>query len=416
MIFLCRNEEHRQENERRSSTSSSLAPKPPSRNSSFRSSRLSSSSSVFTEAPEKQPTSPISGRQNSFSHGNSSRDTEYIPTRKSSSVDDLDKPLPPKRYSHSAILNSFRSNKKPGYIARTTTTSTASDHEENVMYHTRTQSLPSSKIVATHLSSKSWVMNEEGVDKRNNDQNERLPRSSSFSRARVIETSSVQTVRAETRLSRRNDAGDAMEVSAKTVQRDDTKAPMYATKSDVTYNNSRSGVIQALRTGEVTSESENSRLNTSPQKEEQKVNSTKRNKQEYNRAEESKQDQYKSPKQEISNPKPEVQPKSILKLKTESKRDKSKVPKSVPVLKENSLMQRLLQESQGQGGSDERSTAAAIEEEINQRTGKSSVTVKSTFDFPKTGSIEQNQRLVLFVLYVSPKPKECYFVQHSLDL
>ena len=402
-IFIFRNEEQRQENERRSSSSSPLAPTPPSRNSSFRASRLSSSSAVFTETPDKSPTSPISNRQNSFSHGSFSRETLSTHTRKSSSAEELDKPQPPKRYSHSTILSSFRSNKKHGYAARTSAPSTL--NEENPVYHhARTQSLPSSKIVATRLSSKSWVMNEGEEDTRD----EQLPRSSSFSRARVIETSSVQTIRSETRSSRRSDTGGTLEVSAKTVQRDDTKAPMYATMSDVKYNrsNSQTGVIQALRTGEVTSEVGDSRVKASPKQDEQIANNNNWNKQEYNKKpEESKPVEYKAnksdtykpkpevhTKSDIYKPKPEIQPKSILKReapKPEVKKDK--VPKPVPVLKENSLMQRLLQESQGQGGSSERSTAAAIEEEINQRTGKTSVTVKSTFDSPKTGAIEQHQ-------------------------
>ena len=416
IIFIFRDEEQRLESERRSSSSSSLAPKPPSRNSSFRASRLSSSSAVFTETREKSPTSPISRRQNSFSHGSSSHETVYTPTRKASSTDDLDKPLPPKRYSQSSLLNSFRSNKKAGYVPRTSVPSTVYDEGENVVHHhARTQSLPSSKILATPLSSRSWVMNEGGEDTRNEDRNEQLPRSSSFSRARVIEASTVQTVRSQTKPSRRSDAGGALEVTVKTVQRDDTKAPMYATKSDVKYNRSGglTGVIQALRTGEVTSGNEDFRVKASPKQDEQMTNSNKWNKQEYNRKSEepktdkaTKPDIYKpkseeQPKSDIYKPKPEVQPKSILKRevpKPEAKKDKPKVPKPVPVLKENSLMQRLLQETQGQGGSSERSTAAAIEEEINQRTGKASVTVKSTLDFPKTGTIEQRQRLVVSIL------------------
>lgn len=417
-----RDEEQRLESERRSSSSSSLAPKPPSRNSSFRASRLSSSSAVFTETREKSPTSPISRRQNSFSNGSSSHETVYTPTRKASSTDDLDKPLPPKRYSQSSLLNSFRSNKKPGYVPRTSVPSTVYDEGENVVHHhARTQSLPSSKILATPLSSRSWVMNEGGEDTRNEDRNEQLPRSSSFSRARVIEASTVQTVRSQTKPSRRSDADGALEVTVKTVQRDDTKAPMYATKSDVKYNRSGglTGVIQALRTGEVTSGNEDFRVKASSKQDEQMTNSNKWNKQEYNRKSEepktdkaTKPDIYKpkseeQPKSDIYKPKPEVQPKSILKRevpKPEAKKDKPKVPKLVPVLKENSLMQRLLQETQGQGGSSERSTAAAIEEEINQRTGKASVTVKSTLDFPKTGTIEQRQRLE--IASVDSKQKE----------
>lgn len=240
------------------------------------------------------------------------------------------------------------------------------------------------------------------------DRNEQLPRSSSFSRARVIETCSVQTVRSETRPSRRNDAAGSLEVTVKPVQRDDTKAP----KSDVKYNrnNNQTGIIQALRTGEVATESAENRMKTSPKQDEQPTNNNKWNKQEYSKGgafisdqyQASKPDVYKSKPEIQSNsdsykPKTEVQPKSILKRETakpDAKKDKPKVPKPVPVLKENSLMQRLLQESQGQGGSTERSTVAAIEEEINQRTGKSSVTVKSNFGLPKTGTTEQHQRLV----------------------
>ncbi len=412
-MFIFRDEEQRQEIERRSSSSSALAPKPPSRNSSFRASRLSSSSAVFRESP----TSPISSRQNSFSHGSSSGETLCTPpTRKASSAEDLDKPLPPKRYSQSTVLNSFRSNKKPAYLARITAPSTVNDQEENtVQHHARTQSLPSSKVVATHLSPKSWVMNEGGEDTRTKERNEQIPRSSSFSRARVIETSSVQTVRSETRPSRRSDVGRTSEVPIKTVQRDE--APMYATKSDMKYNrgNSQTGVIQALRTGEITSEIEDSRVKTSPKQDEQMSNSNKWNKKEYyKKPQESKADQYEATKPDIYKPKPEqqsksdiykskpeVQPKSILKReapKPEGKKDKPNVPKPVPVLKENSLMQRLLQESQGQGGSSERCTAAAIEEEINLRTGKASVTVKPTFDFAKAGTVEQHQRLVVRLL------------------
>ena len=318
------------------------------------------------------------------------------PTRKSSSVDDLDKPQPPKRYSHSTLLSSFRGNKRPGYVARTTAASSQEDQGDVVYHHARTQSLPTSKIVATRLSSKSWVMNDGGGET----QNEGLPRSSSFSRARVIETSSVQTVRSETRPSRRSDAGGSLEVSVKTVQRDDTKAPMYAAMSDVKYNrgNSQTGVIQALRTGEVTSEFGDGQVKASPKHDEQVTNNNKWNKQEYNKKpEESKPVEYKVNKPD--KPKPEVQPKSILKREaSKPEPKKNKAPKPVPVLKENSLMQQLLQESQGQGGSSERSTAAAIEEEINQRTGKTSNTVKSTFDLPKTAAIEQHQRLVVTLL------------------
>lgn len=400
IVLLCcvifRDEEQRRDSER-SSSSSSLAPKPPSRNSSFRAAKLSSSSAVFTEPLEKKQTSP--GQQNSVSRG----DIEYTPTRKASSAEDLDKPRPPKRYSQSALLNSFRSSKKPGYVPRTA--STAHDQGENVVYHhARTQSLPSSKVVATHLSSKSWVRKERDV--KSEERNEPLPRSSSFSRARVIETSSVQTVRSETRPSRGADAAGSSEVAVKTVQRDE--APTYANKTDVKYNRTETGVIQALKTGEVATESAESRMKTSSTQDEQRTtNNNKWNKQEYSKGEAFISDQYKPNKPDVYKWKPEiqvnsdiykskteVQPKSILKPKPEAKKDKPKVPKPVPVLKENSLMQRLLQESQGQGGSTERSTAAAIEEEINQRTGKASVTIKSNFSFPKTGTSEQHQRLV----------------------
>ena len=398
VLLIVRDEEQRRDSER-SSSSSSLAPKPPSRNSSFRAAKLSSSSAVFTEPLEKKQTSP--GKPNSVSRG----DIEYTPTRKASSAEDLDKPRPPKRYSQSALLHSFRSSKRPGYVPRTA--STAHDQGENVVYHhARTQSLPSSKVVATHLSSKSWVRKERDV--KSEERNEPLPRSSSFSRARVIETSSVQTVRSETRPSHRADPAGSSEVTVKTVQRDDAKAPTYANKTDVKYSRQESGVIQALKTGEVATESAESPMKTSPKQDEQRTkNNNKWNKQEYSKGEAFISDQYKLSKpdvykwkpeiqanSDIYKPKTEVQPKSILKPKPEAKKDKPKVPKPVPVLKENSLMQRLLQESQGQGGSTERSTAAAIEEEINQRTGKASVTIKSNFGFPKTGTSEQHQRFV----------------------
>ena len=295
-------------------------------------------------------------------------------------------------------MNSFRSSKKPGYVPRTTSASTTHDQSENVVYHARTQSLPSSKIVATHLSSKSWVNND--TDSKTEDRNEQLPRSSSFSRARVIETCSVQTVRSETRPSRRSDAGGSLEVTVKPDQRDDTKPP----KSDVKYNrnSSQTGIIQAFRTGEVATESAENPMKTSPKQDEQLTNNNKWNKQEYSRGGTFISDQYQASKPDVYKSKPEiqsnsVQPKSILKRETpkpDAKKDKPKVAKPVPVLKENSLMQRLLQESQGQGGSSERSTAAAIEEEINQRTGKSSASIKSSFGFPKTGTTEQHQRLV----------------------
>ena len=69
---------------------------------------------------------------------------------------------------------------------------------ENTYHHDRTQSLPSSKIVAMHLTSKSWVadMEHKSLDLSSEDYSpaQRLPRSSSFSRARVLETSSIKTV------------------------------------------------------------------------------------------------------------------------------------------------------------------------------------------------------------------------------
>ena len=47
-----------------------------------------------------------------------------------------------------------------------------------------------------------------------------------------------------------------------------------------------------------------------------------------------------------------------------NKRLETKAEQSVPVLKENSIMQRLLMESQGQGEPATRSKAAAIKQEI----------------------------------------------------
>ncbi|XP_028397537.1 protein Shroom3-like isoform X2 [Dendronephthya gigantea] len=390
-----RSDEQRQVIDRPYSSSSSLAPKPPSRTSSFRS-RLSSSSSVFTDSPEKTQTSN-GARQNSFSYGSSTQNTVHTPTRKASSADDLDKPQPPKRYSQSSVLSSFRSNKKPGHIAKASTPSHVYDQGENDLYHhARTQSEPSSKIIATRLSSKSWVKNE-GEDSNHEERNERLPRSSSFSRAHVIETSSVQTVRPETRLSRRSDDATVKTV----VQRDDTKAPVYPAKPDVMSRSpGQTGVIQALRTGEIASDCGDTRMKTSPKQDGQ--NNDRWNKQgdgkkDQYMAEHPKPDTYSSKaevhsKSDIYKPKPIVQPKSILKRETSKHETKRDEPKESPLLKENSLMQRLLQESQGQGGSSERSTAAAIEEEINQRTGKASITVKSSFEVPKTATVEQHRR------------------------
>lgn len=239
----------------------------------------------------------------------------------------------------------------------------------------------------------------EGEDSSNEEKSERLLRSSSVSRAYVIETSSVQTVRPETRLSRRSD-----DITVKTVQRDDTKAPMNSVKPDVMYSRSPNqfGVIQALRTGEVASESGNTRMNAFPKQDAQ--NNDRWNKQDDGKkdqyvAERPKPDTYSSKaevhsKSEIYKPNSIVQPKSILKRETSKHEIKRDEPKESPLLKENSLMQRLLQESQGQGGSSERSTAAAIEEEINQRTGKTIITVKPSFDVPKT--VEQHRRFVIF--------------------
>lgn len=395
-MFLFRDEE----TEKGSSSPSSLAPKPPSRNSSFRAARLSSSSAVFGETPEKKPTSPIGS---CFTHGGSQHETVYSPTRKSSSAEDLDKPQPPKRYSRSTLLNSFRGNKKAGYVPRTTASSALLD-EDLVLHHTRTKSLPTSKVVATHLSSKSCVIDDASADARNE---ERLPRSSSFSRARVIQTSSVQTVRSECKPSSRGN--DAFEETVQTSPSDESKAALYSTVSEVNYkrSNRQTGIIQALKTGEITtSEIDESQVLAKPG--EQLRNSYKWSEQEYKgitgEAEhytETKPKMFKHkleerPLSETHKPKIEVQPKSILKREAPKPESKKEKPIPAPILKENSLMQRLLQESQGLGGSSERSTAAAIEKEINQRTGR--ISVKST---KNSKTVDEDQRLVrtLFILH-----------------
>lgn len=360
---------HEIDRRQKPSSSSSLAPKPPSRNSSFRSSRLPSSP-VFQDSGSTKTTSETKAtpnRQNSFSDKSRylayEKDVDPVPVRNGSSSEDLDKPLPPRRFSQSKVLTSFRSSKKPAYQASPTGgASTVHEHKveqlerspEIVYHHGRTQSLPSSKLVAMHLSSKSWVADEEkkslGSKSQEFSRNEYLPRSSSFSRARVVETSSV-----------------------KSVHRDDSKSSTV-TKTKSTTRNYRSefqpGVIQALRTGAISSETKN------------KLNVELR----------SKSTPYL--KQESSNERQDI--KTELFKPEQSKTDVKKADLSIPVLKENSIMQRLLLESQPQGESNARSKVAAMKEEISQRTDNAKPASKAT-TVVKTESvapIQQQQRSI----------------------
>lgn len=344
---------------RSSSSSLALPPKPPSRNSSFRSvtSRRSSSSSssVFSDngntksSEKKEASAPNIARHDSVFEKSRTlaSDKDFnaaAPLRRGSSSDDLDKPKPPLRFSRSKVLTSFRSSKKPAVPTPTTGQPIVHDRKkklleglsENTHHHGRTQSLPSSKIVAVHLTSKSWVADREHkcLDLSSEDYSpaNSLPRSSSFSRARVLETSSI-----------------------KTVHRDDARFATYASKNS--SHNSRQGgtpVIQALRTGEVSSETKH-QLDTTL-----RSNST-----------------------------------PFLQQVRNNKRLEPKAKQSVPVLKENSIMQRLLMESQGQGEPATRSKAAAIKQEITQRSSYTTSPTKqtATIKTEKEPSLQQ-QRLV----------------------
>ena len=311
------------------------------------------------KSSEKKEASPSSARQESVFEKSrtlaSDKDFNVVaPLRRGSSSDDsLDKPKPPLRFSRSKVLTSFRSNKKPAVPAPTSGQSIVHDRKKNLLeglsentayHHDRTQSLPSSKIVAMHLTSKSWVADREhkSLDLSSEDYSpaQRLPRSSSFSRARVLETSSI-----------------------KMVHRDDARFPTYASKNSV--SNSRQGgtpVIQALRTGEVSSETTH-QLDTKL-----RSNST-----------------------------------PFLQQVRNNKRLETKAEQSVPVLKENSIMQRLLMESQGQGEPATRSKAAAIKQEITQRSSyqtTSSTKQTSTIKTEKEPPLQQ-QRLVRSNLDIS---------------
>lgn len=310
------------------------------------------------KSSEKKEAAPSIARQESVFEKSrtlaSDKDFNVVaPLRRGSSSDDsLDKPKPPMRFSRSKVLTSFRGSKKPAVPTPTSGQSIVHDRKkklleglsENTYHHDRTQSLPSSKIVAMHLTSKSWVadMEHKSLDLSSEDYSpaQRLPRSSSFSRARVLETSSI-----------------------KTVHRDDARFPTYASKNNV--SNSRQGgtpVIQALRTGEVSSETTHQldtklRSNSSP---------------------------------------------FLLQVRN-NKRLETKAEQSVPVLKENSIMQRLLMESQGQGEPATRSKAAAIKQEITQRSSyqttsstKQTATIKTKKEPPL-----QQQRLVRSNLDIS---------------
>ena len=310
----------------------------------------SSTSSVFSDggstktSVEKKVFSPSVVVHDSFLENSrnlgSEKDFDAVPVRQGSSSEDLDKPRPPVRFSHSKVLTSFRSSKKPAYQATSSGPSTVYDIRderlesapENVYNHIRSQSLPSSKIVAVNVTSKSWMEDREnnllslGSEEPSRDQ--RLPRSSSISRAQTTRVSALH--------------------------QDDAKSLTHQSKNN--FGNYRgeahSAVIRAMKT-EVPFESAN------------KTNTELRSK---------------------STP--------FLPQDDRNERDKTRTELAVPVLKENSIMQRLLIESQGQGEPRMRSKAAAIKEEITQRTDNTDTATKQTVIKTESVPTVEQQRLV----------------------
>lgn len=337
-------------------TSLSLAPKPPSRNSSFRATRRSSSSSVFSDSSERKPTSPSPTSPSQTSYYNPSYGS--VSGGETNSLDDFDKPLPPRRYSKSVVMNSIRS-KKQGSVKKTST--------GEIVHHTRTQSLPHyMKTTGQHSPVEAIEISSEM----------RLPRSSSFSRVRVLETGSVQTMRADIQepfLSKTTRSTTAMN----NITTENVKSS-YAIDLTSRGSSDQGTVIQALKTGEISSTNEESNeamadIAKSSEAEDEASKTSNLN--------------HKSTVQ--SHSKREKQPKSILKRDI-SRPQVTKVKSQKPFLKENSFMTRLLQESHAEGGN---AATAAIEKEINQLTGKTGVSLKSNFNVKNPSS--QNSRYIL---------------------
>ena len=92
----------------------------------------------------------------------------------------------------------------------------------------------------------------------------------------------------------------------------------------------------------------------------------------------------------------ELRSKSTLFLPQDDRneRDKIRTELAVPVLNENSIMQRLLIEFQGQEEPRMRSKAAAIKEEITQRTDNTDTATKQTVITTESAPRVEQQRLV----------------------